>query len=162
MSVIYVVPIIESVSVEALSLTILSVNVAILTDGGQRVDNYTVRATYICICVYIFFHHYKYIYMHVGAIYIYSSIFIHTVYNTFHYCYQIVLTTSNNYFNGNTTITIILDSAKGPFSIPILEGRQHVVMVIATSQIGESMAFTVPYISELPCMLILINVHASK
>ena len=38
----YVVPIIESVSVEALSLTILSVDVVLLTDGGQNVDNYTV------------------------------------------------------------------------------------------------------------------------
>ena len=38
-----IVPIIESVSVEALSLTILSVDVVLLTDGGQNVDNYTVR-----------------------------------------------------------------------------------------------------------------------
>ena len=38
----YVVPIIESVSVEALSLTILSVDVVLLTDGGQNVTNYIV------------------------------------------------------------------------------------------------------------------------
>ena len=38
----YVVPIIESVSLEAHSLTILSVDVVLLTDGGQNVVNYTV------------------------------------------------------------------------------------------------------------------------
>ena len=40
----YVVPIIESVSVEALSLTILSVDVILLTNGGQNVNNYTVSS----------------------------------------------------------------------------------------------------------------------
>ena len=39
--------IIESVSVEALSVTILSVHVVLLTDGGQNVDNYTVSYTHI-------------------------------------------------------------------------------------------------------------------
>ena len=38
----YVVAIIKNVSVEALLLAILSVEVVLLTNGGQNVDNYTV------------------------------------------------------------------------------------------------------------------------
>ena len=47
MFVCYVVPIIESISVEALSLTLLSVNVVLLTDGGQMVDSYAVRSQFL-------------------------------------------------------------------------------------------------------------------
>ena len=47
MFVCYVVPIIESISVEALSLTLLSVNIVLLTDGGQMVDSYAVRLQYL-------------------------------------------------------------------------------------------------------------------
>ena len=54
LSVIYVVPIIESVSVEALSLTILSVDVVLMTDGGQNVDNYTVSSNAVSITHFIY------------------------------------------------------------------------------------------------------------
>ena len=51
--------IIESVSVEALSLTILSVDVVLLTDGGQNVDNYIVSKL-VFECIFSFL----YIYIH--------------------------------------------------------------------------------------------------
>ena len=55
--------IIESVSVEALSLTILSVDVVLLTDGGQNVDNYIVsKLVFECIFSFLYIYVYTYIY----------------------------------------------------------------------------------------------------
>ena len=57
--------IIESVSVEALSLTILSVDVVLLTDRGQNVDNYIVSKL-VFECIFSFL--YIYIYIHLQVV----------------------------------------------------------------------------------------------